>query len=199
MRAAALLLFTASLVYGEVWTYWVQPCGTERSRVSACRADDPELAGWALQAWQKASDGKLTLRPEAVESKARIRIYWASADLSLYGEARPIQVEGKRGAAIYVLPDTSSLGDKISAAAKDDRLFRASIVYLTCLHESGHALGLPHTRGFEDIMYSFGFGGDIVEYFARYRRQLQKRSDIPGVSGISPYDREVLARITGQP
>ncbi len=190
MKPAALLL--------AAWTYWVQPCGTERARLSGCRADDPELAAWAFKAWEKASDGKLTIQPGASESKSRIRIYWASADLPLYGETRPIQVDGKSGAEIYVLPDTSAMGKKIAEAAKNDRLFRDSIVYLTCVHESGHALGLPHTRAFEDIMYSFGFGGDIVEYFARYRRQLRNRSDIGITSGISPHDRERLALITAE-
>jgi hypothetical protein len=37
-------------------------------------------------------------------------------------------------------------------------------------------------------MYFFGYGGDIVEYFSRYRRQLKSRSDIPSVSGLSDAD-----------
>ena len=69
-----------------------------------------------------------------------------------------------------------------------DKLFRDSIVYLTVLHESGHALGLPHTRGYDDIMYSFAYGGDIVEYFARYRRKLEKRETIASASGLSDED-----------
>ncbi|MGI8743295.1 MAG: hypothetical protein ACR2NN_12140 [Bryobacteraceae bacterium] len=51
-------------------------------------------------------------------------------------------------------------------------------MYLTCLHETGHALELPHTADFEDIMYSFQFGGNIPEYFGRYRRKLKLRGDI---------------------
>jgi len=65
---------------------------------------------------------------------------------------------------------------------------RDSIVYLTCLHELGHALGLAHTRDFRDIMYYFGYGGDVVEYFGRYRAQLRSRSDIAAVSGLSDTD-----------
>ena len=63
---------------------------------------------------------------------------------------------------IYVLPDTRMLGRDIEAATRADHLLRDSIVYLTCLHESGHALGLPHTAAFADIMYTFRYGGDIV-------------------------------------
>jgi hypothetical protein len=44
-------------------------------------------------------------------------------------------------------------------------------------------------------MYSFQFGGDIPEYFGRYRRTLQKRDDIQHSSGISPSDREALREV----
>ena len=74
-----------------------------------------------------------------------------------------------------------------------DRLMRDVIVYLTCLHETGHALGLPHTAAFADIMYSFQFGGDIEEYFGRYRRKLEGRGDIAKNSGMSAADRRYPA------
>ena len=115
----------------------------------------------------------------------------------MYGEARPLMVEGKPGAAVYVRPDLSQLGPEIDAAGRKDRLFRHAIVYLTCLHESGHAIGLSHTAAYEDIMYSFAFGGDLVEYFSRYRRKLGSRRDIRRQSGMSPSDQYRLrARYT---
>ena len=73
---------------------------------------------------------------------------------------------------IYVLP---------SVAPGDDPLLRETIVYLTCLHESGHAFGLAHTHNFADIMYSFQYGGDIAAYFGRYRARLKTRADIAGI------------------
>jgi hypothetical protein len=76
-----------------------------------------------------------------------------------------------------------------------DRLLRDAIVYLTCLHESGHALGLSHTAVFEDIMYSFQYGGDFNEYFGRYRRKLESRADIAKNSGMSGADRARLIEI----
>jgi hypothetical protein len=68
-------------------------------------------------------------------------------------------------------------------------------VYLTCLHETGHALGLPHTAAFDDIMYSFQYGGDIAEYFGRYRRRLQARDDIHKNAGMSEADRKHFLNI----
>ena len=82
-----------------------------------------------------------------------------------------------RGAEVYVLPDLRGMGPDILAAGSQDPLFRDTIVYLTCLHETGHALGLSHTADFADIMYFFGYDkGDIREYFGRYRRKLQRAS-----------------------
>jgi hypothetical protein len=39
-----------------------------------------------------------------------------------------------------------------------------------------------------DIMYYFGYGGDIVDYFARYRQPLHTRDDIAGAPGLSTAD-----------
>ncbi len=47
-------------------------------------------------------------------------------------------------------------------------------------------------------MYSFGFGGDIVEYFERYRRKIGARQDIRGASAISVYDRQRLLALFGK-
>jgi hypothetical protein len=151
------------------------------------RSSDRELALWALQAWQRNA-GKNVRLAEAPESKAVIRLYWAEPGDGEYGETRPLIVGGRRGAAVFIRPDVESLGPDIARRAMGDVLFRDSIVYLTCLHELGHALGLEHTRDFRDIMYYFGYGGDVVEYFGRYRAQLHSRNDIARVSGLSDAD-----------
>ena len=83
-------------------------------------------------------------------------------------------------------------------ATNGDSLMRDVIVYLTCLHETGHALGLRHTDVFEDIMYSFQYGGDIPEYFGRYRRKIQSREDISKNAGMSEADRKHLAAALAQ-
>ena len=45
-------------------------------------------------------------------------------------------------------------------------------------------------------MYSFTYGGDIPEFFMRYRRQLATRADIAKVSGLSDADVAALRVIS---
>ena len=151
------------------------------------KASDRQLATWALQAWERSAGGALRFEA-APEMRAHIRVYWAGPNSGQYGEMRPLMVDGQRGAAVYVRPDTDALGPDIARLATADPLVRDTIVYLTCLHELGHALGLSHTSDYADIMYFFGFGGDIPAYFDRYRRQLRTRTDIASAAGLSISD-----------
>jgi hypothetical protein len=177
-----VLWIAAAAAPAATLRYWVEPCTAAES---VCHAADPELAQWAMEAWQAASGGKLTLERTASEEKAHVRLYWSGGRPGLYGEARPILVEGVRGAEVYV----------VTPEAGSDTLLRDAIVYLTCVHETGHALGLAHTAAFADIMYSFQFGGDIPEYFGRYRRKLATRGDIRKTSALSDADRKRLVEL----
>jgi hypothetical protein len=149
---------------------------------------DRELALWALEAWSRESGGKLKFVEAKNPESGIIRLRWVSAREGLFGETQHIRVGSRDGAMVFVMPDVSQLGEPLAARAAGDSLLRDTIVYLTCVHELGHALGLPHTRSFDDIMYSFGYGGDIVAYFMRYREKLTSRSDISRLSGLSAAD-----------
>ncbi|HML18909.1 MAG TPA: matrixin family metalloprotease [Bryobacteraceae bacterium] len=165
--------------------YWVEPCTRHET---GCVEGDVDLARWALEAWQQASGGRLRM-VQADPDHALLHVVWAMPSGGLYGETVPIKVHGLPGAQVNV---------RIQDEGTSDKLMHATVVYLTCLHESGHALGLSHTRSFADIMYSFEYGGDIPEYFARYRRKLQLREDIRKNPGLSAADRANFLKIIGR-
>jgi hypothetical protein len=184
LRCVAIVLaFAALLPAAEEYTYWIEPCPPETARQTGCQAGDTELGRWALEAWQREAGGVIVFKKSTTEEHARFRMHWVGGNSGLYGETQPAIVDGKRGANIFVLP---------SVAPGADQLLRDAIVYLTCLHESGHAIGLVHTSAFADIMYSFQYGGDIAAYFNRYRVLLKTRADIAAHSGISDADRAAL-------
>jgi hypothetical protein len=152
------------------------------------RSADRDLAKWALAAWERSTGGALRFESDDDEEDALVRVHWVPASAGQYGEMRPLLVKGRRGAEVFIRPDMNALGPDISRLARTDPLLRDTVVYLTCLHELGHALGLSHTADFADIMYFFGYGGDIPRFFGRYRDLLRSRDDIPKHSGLSASD-----------
>jgi hypothetical protein len=191
---AALLLLAPQLGRldtRESITYFID----DGKGVPGYRDSDRELARLALDAWSRESAGQLKFSETKAAQGALIRFRWISPNEGLYGETQPVQVNGKPGAIVYVMPQVAVQGEPLASRAVQDNLLRETIVYLTCVHELGHAVGLAHTRKFDDIMYFFGYGGNIVDYFMRYRSKLQSRSDIAKYSGLSASDVEALRRI----
>ena len=187
VRVLILTILLATSVHAaDMWTWWVEDC-TGVAADSGCNKDDEQLARWAFEGWQRESGNRIVFTKSSSPQHARLVVHWASG-ASLYGETRPVTVDGKKGAEIYILPQTNATRAK-------DPLLRDTIVFLTFVHETGHAIGLSHTADFNDIMYTFQYGGDIDAYFDRYRRLLTKRSDIALHSGLSDGDRAALREL----
>lgn len=151
-----------------------------------------ELVERAMKTWTTAANGAFTLRRTLLANEAGIRIYFNGAGGN-YGETRPhITANGLIDAAIVNIA--------ADAPIEVDPMTRDIIVYLTALHELGHALGLEHTRNFDDIMYLFRYPDDGVRYFGNYRKLLRSADDIGGTTatGLSAYDVQTLRRVYGQ-
>jgi hypothetical protein len=158
---------------GTAIAVWVSP----RSAPEA----GPLLVERAMRTWTDAAAGRVTLRRAASAEDAAIRVMFVSDDYR-YGETAP-RIDRTTG-TIYAA-DVA-----INAALVDDPLLQRIMIYLTALHELGHALGLEHTDDFGTIMYAFRRPSDGDRYFGAYRRKLRSADDIgtPAATGLAPAD-----------
>ena len=120
-----------------------------------------------------------------------IRVHFMRAG-ALFGETVP-RVDRQTGTIVQA--EVAIAGD-----TRGESLESQIEVYLTALHELGHALGLAHTDQFADIMYRFQAPDDATRYFARYRARVKTPSDIgtPRASGLSPDDTRRLRSLYGR-
>jgi hypothetical protein len=135
----------------------------------------------ALKNWTDAAEGRVALKKTALEDGAKLRIRFIRSETN-YGETAP-----------HVDPRTRAIVGAdvgIRAEAPGDLLNQRIVIYLTALHELGHALGLRHSDDFGAIMYRFREPGDGERYFMQYRRRLRSAEDIgaPTATGISGED-----------
>jgi hypothetical protein len=143
------------------------------------------LVDRAVSTWTRAADGAIVLQKAASREGARIRVRFVQAD-GIYGETAP-RLDRSTGAI-------ASAEVLIARSVAGDALQQRIVIYLTALHELGHALGLPHTDAFDDIMYSFRHPDDGERYFGGYRRRLRSSEDIGSerATGLSPADLTAL-------
>jgi hypothetical protein len=142
----------------------------------------------ALANWQEASAGRLRFEESEAFEPATLRVFFAGYYPD-FGTAKP-QVDPESGeihrADVIVVSDP--LGD---------RLQRDLVVYLTALHELGHALGLSHSEVRGEIMYGFHGPEDAEWTFENYRGKLGSLEDIGSAraSGITEADRRALTAL----
>ena len=178
-----LLVLTAGAVQAARWPrgaaikVWIDPAGAPKG--------GDELVERAMKTWTAAADGRFSLERSATKDAAGIRVHFFTRDWR-YGmtQARPDPRSGLITEAEVV----------IAADADGDALDRQIVVYLTALHELGHALGLSHSADIADIMYLFRLPGDGERFFGTYRKPLRSADDIGSTraTGMSAEDVRVL-------
>ena len=165
---------------GETILFWIEDVNIP--------ADYQDTVRRAVNTWTVAGGGQLAFREAREFPSTGIRIRFVKGDTN-FGEAAP-----------YIDRRTDRIvrADVVlSVDAPGDTLQKQVVLYLTALHEIGHALGLPHTDDFNAIMYRFQRPVDPDRYFLRYRKGLRSAGDIGSerATGLFQADLKALRKL----
>lgn len=165
---------------GQVIGVWIDPI----RRPPGAEA----IVDRALKTWTDAAAGRVTLQM-APPREASIRFHFTPTGDGLYGGTAPV-ADPRTG--VMIRADIM-----VTTAAEYDALNRSIVIYLTSLHELGHALGLEHTDDVATIMYRFKESDEAPRYFAEYRTRIRSLEDIGsgGATGLSAADVEALTTL----
>ena len=194
----ALVALLTGLTAGALWqggppgwgdAHW--PRGsTIRVWISSDNApmDGADLVQRAMKTWTDAAAGRFTMQLVAGREIADVRVFFFRLGAS-YGETIP-RVDNGTG---FIVEADLGIASEVNA----DTLTRQIVLYLTALHELGHALGMDHTANFSDIMYLFRRPDDGRRYFGLYRDRVRSSEDIGSASatGVSESDVKVLREL----
>ena len=151
-------------------------------------ADEREMVRRALRTWEGAAGGAFRFDEVQPFPATGIRVRFVNDDEN-FGETMP-----------YLDTRTREIVKADVVLNRDiagDALHRQMVVYLTALHEIGHALGLGHTDEWGCIMYKFRRSTDPPRVFVGYRKLLRSEADIGSerASGLAAADRRALHRL----
>jgi hypothetical protein len=154
---------------------WIDPAGMPSG------AD--ALVAMAMKTWTDAALGRLKLLK--VSAAADVQVHFVQSD-GVFGETAP-RVDPRTGEIV-------AAEIVITAATSGDTLDGRIVIYLTALHEIGHALGLAHTDAFDSIMHRFQRPDDAERYFGSCRARLRSAADIgtERATGLSSEDVRAL-------
>jgi hypothetical protein len=177
VAAAAAATGAAHWPAGAVIRVWVDPVGAPPG--------GDVLVERAMKTWTDAARGRFRLERAGRKDGAVVRVHFFTRDWR-YGmtQARPDPQTGLLTGAEVV----------VAADADGDALDHRIVIYLTALHELGHALGMSHSADINDIMYLFRLEGDGERFFGAYRKRLRSADDIGSAlaTGLSAEDVRVL-------
>jgi hypothetical protein len=165
---------------GQVIGVWIDPIRRP--------AGADALVDRALKTWTDAAAGRITLQMTPAKD-ASIRFHFTPTGDGLYGGTAPV-ADPRTG--VMLRADIM-----VTTAPELDALGRSIVIYLTSLHELGHALGLEHTEDATTIMYRFKEPEDAPRYFADYRTRIRSIEDIgtTRATGLSSADIAALTAL----